>query len=117
MSRDQKFFDMYSLVIGVLAAFALGILVLFYVVNIVGVKPAAAVQKVMIVFLLLGTVQLPELALVEEWPQFAVFTFLLFVLLMVYFLLLGLLGELAVTASGMHRRRVLDRVMTEGPNG
>ena len=28
MSRDQKFFDMYSLVIGILAAFALGILVL-----------------------------------------------------------------------------------------
>ncbi len=28
MSRDQKFFDMYSLVIGVLAAVALGILVL-----------------------------------------------------------------------------------------
>jgi len=28
VSRDQKFFDMYSLVIGILAAFALGILVL-----------------------------------------------------------------------------------------
>ncbi len=28
MSRDQKFFDMYTLVIGILAAFALGILVL-----------------------------------------------------------------------------------------
>ena len=28
MSRDQKFFDMYSLVIGVLAAFALAVLVL-----------------------------------------------------------------------------------------
>ena len=28
MSRDQKFFDMYSLVIGILAAIALGILVL-----------------------------------------------------------------------------------------
>ena len=28
MSRDQKFFDMYSLVIGILAAFALAILVL-----------------------------------------------------------------------------------------
>ncbi len=28
MSRDQKFFDMYSLVIGILAAFTLGILVL-----------------------------------------------------------------------------------------
>ena len=28
MSRDQKFFDMYTLVIGVLAAFALAILVL-----------------------------------------------------------------------------------------
>lgn len=70
-----------------------------------------------VVFLLLGAVELPELRLVREWPQFAVFTFLLFVLLMVYFLLLGLLGELAVTAAGMHRRRVLDRVMTEGPNG
>lgn len=33
---------------------ALGILVIFYVVNLVGVKQAAAVQKVMIVFLLLG---------------------------------------------------------------
>ena len=33
---------------------ALGILILFYVVNLVGVKPAAAVQKVMIVFLLIG---------------------------------------------------------------
>jgi len=28
LSRDQKFFDMYSLVIGVLAAFAIAILVL-----------------------------------------------------------------------------------------
>ena len=28
MKRDQKFFDMYSLVIGALAIFALGILVL-----------------------------------------------------------------------------------------
>jgi len=28
LSRDQKFFDMYSLVIGILAAFALGLLVL-----------------------------------------------------------------------------------------
>jgi len=69
-----------------------------------------------VVFLLLGTVRLPDLELVDEWPQFAVFTFLLFLLVMVYFLLLGLLGELAVTASGMHRRRVLDRVMTEGPD-
>jgi len=28
LKRDQKFFDMYSLVIGILAIFALGILVL-----------------------------------------------------------------------------------------
>ena len=28
MSRDQKFFDMYTLVVGILAAFAIGILVL-----------------------------------------------------------------------------------------
>ena len=31
----------------------------------------------------------------------------------VYFALLGLLGELAVTASGMHRRSTLDRILNE----
>ena len=31
----------------------------------------------------------------------------------VYFALLGLLGELAVKASGMHRRSTLDRILNE----
>ena len=44
---------------------ALGILVLFYVVNLVGVKPAAAVQKVMIVFLLLGLSSLIVFGILE----------------------------------------------------
>ena len=44
---------------------ALGILVLFYVVNLVGVKPAAAVQKVMIVFLLLGLSSLIAFGILE----------------------------------------------------
>lgn len=37
----------------------------------------------------------------------------LLVMLIVYFGLLGLLGELAVKASGMHRRRILDRILNE----
>lgn len=48
-----------------------------------------------------------------NWPQFVVFVSLLFLLLGVYFVLLGLLAEVAMTASGAHRRRVLDSVMTE----
>ena len=44
---------------------ALGILLLFYAVNLVGVKPAAAVQKVMIVFLLLGLSSLIVFGIVE----------------------------------------------------
>lgn len=44
---------------------ALGILALFYVVNLVGVKPAAAVQKLMIVFLLLGLSSLIVFGILE----------------------------------------------------
>lgn len=53
-------------------AVALGILVLFYVVNIVGVKPAAAVQKVMIVFLLCGLSSLIFFGILEvDYSRFA----------------------------------------------
>ncbi len=64
-------------------------------------------------FLLVGTVDLRSGELLEGWLQFAVFIFLLLLLVTVYFVLLGLLSELAVTASGMHRRRVLDRIIAE----
>jgi glycosyltransferase involved in cell wall biosynthesis len=43
--------------------------------------------------------------------------FMLFFLNATYFLLLGLLAELAVTASGMHRRRVLERFVTDVRRG
>ena len=39
------------------------------------------------------------------------FVVLLFFMLAVYFVMLGLLAELAVMASGMHRRGVLERVV------
>jgi glycosyltransferase involved in cell wall biosynthesis len=64
-------------------------------------------------FLFMGTVNWHTFELVDEWPQFVVFVFVLFLLLAVYFVLLGLLSELAVTASGMHRRPVLDRILSE----
>jgi APA family basic amino acid/polyamine antiporter len=51
---------------------ALGILVLFYFVNIFGVKQAAAVQKVMIVFLLLGLTSLIAFGIFEvDYAHFA----------------------------------------------
>ena len=34
-------------------------------------------------------------------------------MLFAYFVMLGLLGELAVKASGMHRRSTLDRILSE----
>jgi len=49
----------------------------------------------------------------NDW-EMAIFTILLlFFALFVYFGLLGLLGELAVKASGMHRRSTLDRILNE----
>jgi glycosyltransferase involved in cell wall biosynthesis len=49
----------------------------------------------------------------NEW-EFMIVTMLVLVFsLHVYFGLLGLLGELAVKASGMHRRSTLDRILNE----
>jgi glycosyltransferase involved in cell wall biosynthesis len=49
----------------------------------------------------------------NEW-EMAIVTVLAVVFCgFVYFALLGLLGELAVTASGMHRRSTLDRILNE----
>jgi hypothetical protein len=50
---------------------------------------------------------------VDEWPQVAALSTALFLLLAVHFVLLGLLAELVVTASGLHRRNVLDRILAE----
>ena len=74
--------------------------------------PFAAIGCVILFF---GVIEFNErqAKLAATWPQFMVFIFLLFLLLTVYFVLLGLLSELAVMASGAHRRRVLERIMTE----
>jgi len=63
--------------------------------------------------LFMGSVNYRTFDLVDRWPEFVIFGFLLFLLLAIYFVMLGLLGELAVTASGMHRRGVLDRIMSD----
>ena len=63
------------------------------------------------IFLFISTVNYHSFELVKKWWQFSAFIFLMLLLLVTYFVLLGLLAELAVTASGMHRRRVLDRLM------
>jgi glycosyltransferase involved in cell wall biosynthesis len=48
-----------------------------------------------------------------EWEMAVVTILSLMFSAVVYFALLGLLGELAVTASGMHRRSTLDRILHE----
>jgi len=48
-----------------------------------------------------------------EWEMAVVTILCLMFSAFVYFALLGLLGELAVKASGMHRRSTLDRILNE----
>ncbi|NOT30506.1 MAG: glycosyltransferase family 2 protein [Planctomycetes bacterium] len=48
-----------------------------------------------------------------EWEMSVVTILCLLFSAFVYFALLGLLGELAVKASGMHRRSTLDRILNE----
>jgi glycosyltransferase involved in cell wall biosynthesis len=50
-----------------------------------------------------------------NWPQWAFTVFALFLLPAVHFVLLGLLSELIVMASGVHRVRVLDRLVHRRP--
>ena len=64
-----------------------------------------------LVFLFMSTVNYHSFKLEERWLQFSLFIFFMLLLLVTYFVLLGLLSELAVTASGMHRRRVFDRLL------
>lgn len=49
----------------------------------------------------------------NEWEMAILTVEFLILSLFVYFALLGLLGELAVKASGMHRRSTLDRILNE----
>ena len=49
----------------------------------------------------------------SEWEMAVVTILCLVFSAFVYFALLGLLGELAVKASGMHRRSTLDRILNE----
>jgi len=48
-----------------------------------------------------------------RWEMIIFSNAILLIMLIVFFALLGLLGELAVKASGMHRRGVLDRILNE----
>jgi glycosyltransferase involved in cell wall biosynthesis len=62
-------------------------------------------------FLFMSTVDWGKFTLHQEWTRMMGFIVLLFFMLAVYFVMLGLLSELAVIASGMHRRNVLERVV------
>ena len=85
---------------GLLSLGALSVTFVFALMGLVSVEgdPAAG-----------GTVKVP----VNDWELVIVSVILLLVTLVVFFGLLGLLAELAVKASGMHRRGILDRILNE----
>lgn len=64
-----------------------------------------------LVVLVTGVVDYEKFDLIADWPQYSVTAFLLFLLPAVHFVLLGLLAELIVIASGFHRRSVLDSLV------
>lgn len=72
--------------------------------------PFAAFSLVTLFF---GAVDFERGSLVAEWPQMAVLSTFLFLLMALHFVLLGLLSELVVTAGGVHRRNVLDRILAD----
>jgi glycosyltransferase involved in cell wall biosynthesis len=49
----------------------------------------------------------------SDWDLMVVTIEIILFMLFAYFVMLGLLGELAVKASGMHRRSTLDRILSE----
>jgi glycosyltransferase involved in cell wall biosynthesis len=61
--------------------------------------------------LLTGIIDYRDFDLVQDWQKIAFCVFMLFLLPAVHFVLLGLLSELVVTASGMHRHSVLERLI------
>jgi glycosyltransferase involved in cell wall biosynthesis len=63
--------------------------------------------------LFIGTIDYRTFDLTAEWPQMVFCAFMLFFLNATYFVLLGLLSELVVTASGAHRRVRLDWIVRE----
>jgi glycosyltransferase involved in cell wall biosynthesis len=72
--------------------------------------PFAAISFVALIF---GVWDYRHARFEAQWPDYVVLVVGLFLSLAFYFVLLGLLSELAVTASGMHRRRVLDRIVSD----
>ncbi|HVS17019.1 MAG TPA: glycosyltransferase, partial [Planctomycetota bacterium] len=71
-----------------------------------------------LVTLLFGAIDFEHGTLVVEWPHMVLLSTAMFLLMALHFVLLGLLSELVVTAGGVHRRNVLDRILAdlrEGP--
>jgi hypothetical protein len=68
---------------------------------------------------LLGAPKIPvqsseaEFLVISDWELMMVTVEIILYMLFAYFAMLGLLGELAVKASGMHRRSTVDRILSE----
>jgi len=83
---------------GMLSLGALAVTILFAFFSLVGIGTSEASV---------------DLVRIDDWELVIVSTVMLMFTLVVYYGLLGLLAELTVKASGMHRRRVLDRILNE----
>lgn len=91
--RPLHYFGVLALTFGTFASF-------FVIVGLIGIENAVVGDA-------------SALASINRWELPLVSIVILLLMLVVYFTLLGLLGELAVKASGIHRRGTLDRLLNE----
>lgn len=92
--RPLQYFGMLSLVV-------LGVSAVFGVALLAGAEPEAT-----------GVAE-QDLWVLSDWELMMVTVEIILFMLIAFFAMLGLLGELAVKASGMHRRSTLDRILSE----
>ncbi|MHC4263560.1 MAG: hypothetical protein ACYSWX_13620, partial [Planctomycetota bacterium] len=84
---------------GLLALTFLGFGLFFAAVGLISLDPADSVGI--------------EGGSINRWETIIVSILMLVFMLVIYFALLGLLSELVVKASGMHRRGILNRILNE----
>jgi glycosyltransferase involved in cell wall biosynthesis len=86
---------------GLIALLVLGVCGLFGLALLIGpATPAPSVAQ-------------EDLLILSDWELMMVTVEIILFMLFAYFAMLGLLSELAVKASGMHRRSTVDRILSE----
>ena len=92
---------------GLLSLSFLGLAMFFLLVGFVSLDPDPERGQQSLVDTALGDFT------INDWELIVVSIVIIVLMMTVFFAMLGLLGELVVKASGMHRRGILDRILNE----